>query len=327
MQGHLFVVSAPSGAGKTSLIEALAASDASLAVSISHTTRAKRAAERDGIHYHFVSRADFTAMRDAGEFLEWADVFGHAYGTSRQAVRRAIDGGRDVILEIDWQGAAQVRRSWPDAVTIFVLPPSRAALARRLNDRGQDDAEVIARRMRQAAADMSHHGDFDHAIVNDDFPGRHRSAAPGHRRHPGGNPPAARGPRARCCANCCRPPIPSIRSARSNPSRSAGGNLIASNSRWALDPLHGRGLEKAVIDTSWPTRRGLTVFEAGSSGATGAADQAHRQQPEIAPARTPQTMPPEPEIDHRTGCVRVGGNGCESTPGVAPHSQMPQNAI
>ena len=168
-RGHLFVISAPSGAGKTSLISALAGSDCSLTVSISHTTRARRAAEQDGVHYHFVDPETFAAMRARDEFLECADVFGHAYGTSRCAVFDAVEAGRDVILEIDWQGAAQVRARWPSAVAIFLLPPSRDALVARLQDRGQDGPEVIAARTAQAVADMSHHGEFDHVVVNDDF--------------------------------------------------------------------------------------------------------------------------------------------------------------
>ena len=168
-RGHLFVISAPSGAGKTSLISALAGSDCSLTVSISHTTRPRRAAETDGVHYHFVAPDAFARMREAGEFLECADVFGHAYGTSRHAVFEAIEDGRDVILEIDWQGAAQVRRTWPEAVAIFLLPPSLEALAARLRGRAQDRPEVIAARTAQAVADMSHHTEFDHVVVNDDF--------------------------------------------------------------------------------------------------------------------------------------------------------------
>ena len=168
-RGHLFVISAPSGAGKTSLISALSESDCSLTVSISHTTRPRRAAEADGVHYHFVAPEVFAKMREAGEFLECADVYGHAYGTSRQAVYDAVDAGRDVILEIDWQGAAQVRESWPEAVAIFVLPPSRNALVARLQGRGQDRPEVIAKRTEQAVADLSHHDEFDHVVVNDDF--------------------------------------------------------------------------------------------------------------------------------------------------------------
>lgn len=168
-RGHLFVVSAPSGAGKTSLISALAESDCSLTVSISHTTRPRRAAETDGVHYHFVAPGTFAAMRARGEFLECADVFGHAYGTSRRAVLDAVGAGRDVILEIDWQGAAQVRERWPAAVAIFVLPPSRDALVARLRGRGQDRPDVIAARTAQAATEMSHYGEFDHIVVNDDF--------------------------------------------------------------------------------------------------------------------------------------------------------------
>lgn len=168
-RGHVFVVSAPSGAGKTSLIKALSESDCSLTVSISHTTRPRRDAEKDGVHYHFVDPATFAAMRARDDFLECADVFGHAYGTARGAVYEAVDAGRDVILEIDWQGAAQVRARWPSAVAIFLLPPSREALVARLRGRGQDRQDVIAARTAQAVADMSHHGEFDHVVVNDDF--------------------------------------------------------------------------------------------------------------------------------------------------------------
>ncbi len=168
-RGRLFVISAPSGAGKTSLIEALVHHDCSLTVSISHTTRPKRNTEVDGVHYHFVAPRTFAAMRDAGEFLEWAAVFDHAYGTSRRAVLEAVAAGRDVILEIDWQGATLVRQCWPDPVTIFVLPPSRQALVERLTGRGQDRPEVIAKRTAQAVADMFHHDEFDHLVVNDEF--------------------------------------------------------------------------------------------------------------------------------------------------------------
>ena len=168
-RGHLFVISAPSGAGKTSLIEALVESDCSLNVSVSHTTRPRRATEKDGVHYHFVAPETFAAMRSRDEFLEHAEVFGHAYGTSGRAVYDAVEAGRDVILEIDWQGAAQVRERWPSAVAIFLLPPSRDALVSRLRDRGQDRPDVIAGRTAQAVAEMSHHGEFDHVVVNDDF--------------------------------------------------------------------------------------------------------------------------------------------------------------
>ena len=168
-RGHLFVVSAPSGAGKTSLIKALASADPSLQVSVSHTTRPRRRGEEDGVHYHFVAAARFQAMRTAGEFLEWATVFDHAYGTSRRGVLEAVRNGRDVVLEIDWQGAAQVRARWPGTVSVFVLPPSRGALLARLNGRGQDAADSIAKRTAQAVADISHSDEFDHLVVNDDF--------------------------------------------------------------------------------------------------------------------------------------------------------------
>lgn len=168
-RGRLFVVSAPSGAGKTSLIRRLVENDDSLSVSVSHTTRPKRADEVDGEHYHFVDRRVFDALRVAGEFLEWAQVFDNAYGTSRQAVETTLEAGRDVVLEIDWQGAAQVRERWDGAVSIFVLPPSRKALMERLTGRAQDSREVIDKRLKQAVEDMSHHAEFDHTIVNDDF--------------------------------------------------------------------------------------------------------------------------------------------------------------
>ena len=169
MANHLFVVSAPSGAGKTTLIEALVRADPALRFSISHTTRPKRPAERHGVHYYFTDRREFDALREAGEFLESACVFGHAYGTSRQAVADALAKRQDVILEIDWQGAAQVRERWPNSVSIFVLPPSREALLGRLRNRGQDAPDVIAARTAQAKADISHHHEFDHLVANVDF--------------------------------------------------------------------------------------------------------------------------------------------------------------
>ena len=168
-RGHLFVVAAPSGAGKTTLIEKLMRRDPSLVVSVSHTTRPKRASETDGVHYHFVDEDTFASLRDANEFLEWARVFDHAYGTSRDLVVATLATGRDVILEIDWQGAAQIRQRHPEAVSVFVLPPSQTALIDRLNARGQDRPEVIAKRLQQAVDDMSHHDEFDYLVVNDDF--------------------------------------------------------------------------------------------------------------------------------------------------------------
>ena len=169
MPGNLFVISAPSGAGKTSLVRSLTEGDDALVVSVSHTTRPRRDAERRGEDYHFVDRERFAAMRAAGEFLEWARVYGHCYGTSRRGVQDEIAAGRDVILEIDWQGAAQVRRGWPAAVSIFVLPPSREALRQRLTRRAQDRPDVIAERTAAAVADLSHHEEFDHLVVNDEF--------------------------------------------------------------------------------------------------------------------------------------------------------------
>ena len=169
MLGRLFVVSAPSGAGKTSLVQSLVAGDDSLALSVSHTTRPKRAAETDGVHYHFVDERAFAAMREAGEFLECADVYGHSYGTSQRLAMAAVDAGRDVILEIDWQGAAQVRACWRNPVSIFVLPPSRRALLQRLTHRAQDGPDVISTRTAEALADLSHYREFDHLVVNDDF--------------------------------------------------------------------------------------------------------------------------------------------------------------
>ena len=169
MSGRLFVVSAPSGAGKTSLVQSLVEGDDSLVLSVSHTTRPKRTAETDGVHYHFVDARSFAAMREAGEFLECANVYGHSYGTSRRMVLAAVDAGRDVVLEIDWQGAAQVRECWPNPIAIFVLPPSRRVLLQRLTDRAQDRPEVIAKRTAVAIADLSHYCEFDHLVVNDDF--------------------------------------------------------------------------------------------------------------------------------------------------------------
>jgi guanylate kinase len=169
MTGSLFIVSAPSGAGKTSLVKALLDSTPGLVVSVSHTTRAMRPGELDGEDYHFVSREWFQQTIAAGAFLEYAQVFDHHYGTSRESVEQQLCKGLDVILEIDWQGARQVRQAMPETCSIFVLPPSRRALEQRLRARGQDSEETISRRMCDAVAEMSHYGEFDHLLVNDNF--------------------------------------------------------------------------------------------------------------------------------------------------------------
>lgn len=169
MIGVLFVVSAPSGAGKTSLLRALVPADARLRLSVSHTTRAPRPGERDGAHYHFVDRARFEAMVAAGEFLEHARVFDNLYGTSERSVRDTLAADFDVVLEIDWQGARQVRARFPDAVSVFIVPPNVEALRERLSGRGQDSAEIIDRRMRDARSELSHYGEYDYVVVNDVF--------------------------------------------------------------------------------------------------------------------------------------------------------------
>lgn len=168
-QGMLLIVSAPSGAGKTSLVAALLERDPNLAVSVSHTTRSRRARERDGVNYHFVDHQRFAAMVDADEFLEYAEVFGHRYGTSAAAVEAERRRGRDVILEIDFQGADQIRRRYPDVVSVFVLPPSTAVLESRLTGRGEDDETAIRQRLAKARWEMSHYRDYDYLIVNDEF--------------------------------------------------------------------------------------------------------------------------------------------------------------
>ncbi|MGE0370398.1 MAG: guanylate kinase [Gammaproteobacteria bacterium] len=167
--GTLFIVSAPSGAGKTSLVRAVLADDAGVAVSVSFTTRPPRAGERDGIDYHFVERERFLAMVEAGEFLEHAEVFGNYYGTARSEVGGRLAQGSDVILEIDWQGAQQVRQAFPAAVGVFILPPSRAVLRERLNGRGKDDPAVIERRLRAAVEEISHYSEYDFIVINDHF--------------------------------------------------------------------------------------------------------------------------------------------------------------
>ena len=168
-RGHLFLVTAPSGAGKTSLVRALLRDHPNITFSISYTTRKQRPTEKDAHDYHFVDKAEFERMAAAGEFLEHARVFDNYYGTSRKVVEGLMEQGRDVLLEIDWQGAAQVRRLMPEAVSVFILPPSRAELERRLRSRGTDDDAVIARRLQDAVGDMSHWSEFDYVVVNDTF--------------------------------------------------------------------------------------------------------------------------------------------------------------
>lgn len=167
--GTLFTVSAPSGAGKTSLVNALVEEVAQLRVSVSHTTRAMRPGECDGTNYHFVDEGRFRQMLDNGEFLEYAEVFGNLYGTSQTWVNQQLKQGIDVILEIDWQGAQQVKKLMPELVCIYILPPSKAALRQRLNARGQDDGDTIAARMALAVEEMSHYVEGDYLIVNRDF--------------------------------------------------------------------------------------------------------------------------------------------------------------
>jgi guanylate kinase len=167
--GILYTVSAPSGAGKTSLVNALLDQCPELQVSVSHTTRPQRPGELDGVNYHFVDQAAFTTMMERGEFLEQAEVFGNLYGTSERWVKETLSGGQDVILEIDWQGAQQIRRLMPDSIGIFIIPPSMEALLHRLNGRGQDGADVIAKRMAQARDEIAHYTEADYLVVNDTF--------------------------------------------------------------------------------------------------------------------------------------------------------------
>jgi len=168
-QGTLYVISAPSGAGKTSLVAQMLRSDEKLGVSVSHTTRAMREGEQDGVNYHFVSRNEFEAMIARGDFLEHADVFGNYYGTSHVWVRETLARGQDVILEIDWQGASQVRRLIRECVSIFIVPPSPEVLRERLVGRGTDAPEVVERRLAEAEEECRHAAEFDFLVVNDDF--------------------------------------------------------------------------------------------------------------------------------------------------------------
>jgi guanylate kinase len=167
--GILFIVSAPSGAGKTSLLKQLIPADPGLALSVSHTTRAMRPGEQDGVHYHFVAVDDFLRMVGEGAFLEHAQVFDNYYGTAEAGVRKQLAGGQDVVLEIDWQGARQVRQRFPEAVSIFVAPPSIEALRERLGGRGTDSEAIIERRMRDAQSELSHYAEYDYLVINDDF--------------------------------------------------------------------------------------------------------------------------------------------------------------
>ena len=167
--GLLFIISAPSGAGKTSLVAQLLESDPNLAVSVSHTTRKRRPTETDGLNYHFVDTQTFARMTQELAFLEHAEVFGNHYGTAKDSVSAELGQGHDVILEIDWQGARLVGINYPEAVSIFILPPSRETLTLRLQDRGQDDAAVIGERTDQAQEEMAHYADYDYLVVNDCF--------------------------------------------------------------------------------------------------------------------------------------------------------------
>jgi len=169
MTGQLYIISAPSGAGKTSLVKATIQNLSGITTSISHTTRPIRDGEAEGVDYYFVNANTFLSMRDAGDFLEFAEVFGNYYGTSLKRLKKLLNEGSDVILEIDWQGAQQVRKHFPDANSIFILPPSKQTLLERLRNRGQDSEEVISRRTLEAITEMSHYTEFDYLIINDNF--------------------------------------------------------------------------------------------------------------------------------------------------------------
>ena len=168
-RGNLFILSAPSGAGKSSLIGALLKKHSDMKVSVSHTTRSPRPGEENGVHYHFVSVDEFKTLIEKNDFFEWAQVFDNYYGTSKQAIESQLAAGIDVFLDIDWQGAQQIRKLVDDVETIFILPPSKEELESRLNNRGQDSAEVIAGRMAKAQSETSHYNEYDYVVVNDDF--------------------------------------------------------------------------------------------------------------------------------------------------------------
>jgi len=167
--GNLFIVAAPSGGGKTSLVNLLVRELPNINVSISHTTRSQRPGETDGVHYFFIAEDRFLQMIDDGAFVEYARVFGHWYGTSVQQIHDRLQMGTDIVLDIDWQGAQQIKKEFPNAVSIFVIPPSLDVLKKRLQDRQQDDEAVISHRMQRAHDEVCHYHEFDYLIVNDDF--------------------------------------------------------------------------------------------------------------------------------------------------------------
>ena len=166
---NLFIIAAPSGCGKTSLVKALLESLSNLSVSVSHTTRKPRKAEIDGENYHFVSKERFSEMISNNDFVEHAEVFGNLYGTARSNIKEKLDANIDIILEIDWQGARQVRENMPHSISIFILPPSKNVLLQRLTDRGQDDDETISERMKNSESEMSHYDEFEYLVINDQF--------------------------------------------------------------------------------------------------------------------------------------------------------------
>lgn len=168
-QGTLYTISAPSGTGKTSLVKALVENTENIQVSVSHTTRPSRSGEQNGVHYHFVTEAEFRQNLAKNLFLEHAKVYNHYYGTSQSRVMEKLNAGIDVILEIDWQGSQKVCQLKPDTISIFILPPSQLALEKRLRERGTDNDQVIAQRLRNAALEMSHHAEFDYLVINDNF--------------------------------------------------------------------------------------------------------------------------------------------------------------
>ena len=166
---NLFIIAAPSGCGKTSLVKALLGSSSKLSVSVSHTTRKPRKGEINGENYHFVSKERFGEMISNNDFVEHAEVFGNMYGTERSNIKKKLEANIDIILEIDWQGARQVRENMPNSISIFILPPSKNVLLQRLTDRGQDDEETISKRMKNSESEMSHYDEFEYLVINDQF--------------------------------------------------------------------------------------------------------------------------------------------------------------